>query len=108
LRAQHWAQFAVILRRRAPFPPRSGVCTLGALLMIGMCTECRGQVLLGPPPADPGARVPPVEYRSTLAPFTSRRPVGPGPWRQENERVAPESKPAPNSTPQSGQSGLPR
>ncbi len=107
MRAQNWAMFTAIAGRRIAFAARYGApAALGALLAILTCTASSGQVLLGPPPADPGARVPGVEYRSTIAPFTSRRPVEPGPWRQENERVAPEPKAAPNPAPKAGKSEL--
>jgi hypothetical protein len=43
-------------------------------------------------PADPGARVAGVGYRSTIAPYTSLRPTAPGSWREQNERVAPAPK----------------
>ena len=43
-------------------------------------------------PADPGAKVAGVGYRSTIAPYTSLRPTAPAPWRQQNERVAPAPK----------------
>jgi hypothetical protein len=43
-------------------------------------------------PADPGARVAGVAYRSTIAPYTSLRPTTPSSWREQNDRVAPTSK----------------
>jgi len=43
-------------------------------------------------PADPGAKVAGVGYRSTIAPYTSLRPTAPSSWREQNERVAPTSK----------------
>jgi hypothetical protein len=105
LRAQHWAIFTVISGRQTSLIPRlSASAVVGALLIVGACTASLAQPLFGPPAADPSARVPPVDYRSTLAPFTSRRPAAPGPWREENERVAPEPKSAPNPVPKSGQS----
>jgi hypothetical protein len=45
--------------------------------------------LAGPDPSHPAAPVPPAAYRSTLGGYTSRRPVDPAPWREQNERVAP-------------------
>jgi hypothetical protein len=49
--------------------------------------------LAGADPADPGARVSGVGYRSTVAPYTSLRPVAPSSWREQNDRVAPAPKP---------------
>ena len=40
-------------------------------------------------PADPGAKVAGVGYRSTVAPYTSLRPTAPSSWREQNDRVAP-------------------
>ena len=40
-------------------------------------------------PADASARAPAVRYRPVLEPYTARRPVEPGPWREQNERVTP-------------------
>ena len=48
--------------------------------------------LAGADPADPGARVAGVGYRSTVAPYTRLHPSAPGPWREQNERVAPAPK----------------
>jgi hypothetical protein len=43
-------------------------------------------------PADPAANVAGAGYRSTIAPYTSLRPVEPGPWLEQNRRVAPVPK----------------
>jgi hypothetical protein len=44
-------------------------------------------------PADPAAKVAPVGYRSTTAPYTSLRPSAPAPWRERNGSVAPQPTP---------------
>lgn len=43
-------------------------------------------------PADPAAKVAPIGYRSTIAPYTSLRPATPAPWRGRNEAVTPQPK----------------
>lgn len=43
-------------------------------------------------PSDPQARVSAVGYRSTTGSYASQRPVEPTPWREQNERVAPQPK----------------
>ena len=48
--------------------------------------------LAGADPADPGARVAGVSYRSTIVPYTRLRPTAPSPWRKQNDRVAPAPK----------------
>lgn len=40
--------------------------------------------------ADPNARVPTARYSSVTAPYTRQRPVEPLPWRERNDRVAPQ------------------
>jgi hypothetical protein len=49
--------------------------------------------LAGADPADPGAKVAGVGYRSTIAPYTSLRPTTSSSWREQNDRVAPAPKP---------------
>jgi hypothetical protein len=50
-------------------------------------------------PADPGANVAGVRYRSTIAPYASLRPSTPSrdtsrdTWRERNDGVAPSSRP---------------
>ncbi len=48
--------------------------------------------LAGADPADPGAKVAGVGYRSTIAPYTSLRPTAPSSWREQNDRVPPAPK----------------
>ena len=49
-------------------------------------------LVAGADPADPSARVAPVRYRSVTEPYSSRRPVEPGSWREQNERLIPPPK----------------
>ncbi|WP_081422053.1 hypothetical protein [Tardiphaga robiniae] len=63
----------------------AGVLTLGGCLPTTV-------PLAGADPADPSARVAGVGYRSTVAPYTSLRPVAPSSWREQNDRVAPAPK----------------
>nr|WP_315831231.1 hypothetical protein [Bradyrhizobium prioritasuperba] len=65
-----------------------------ALLAIGgVVSGCAVPIALKEKdPADPAARVAPVSYRSTVAPYTSLRPATPAPWRQQNEDVTPSPK----------------
>ena len=60
-------------------------------LMLGGCLPT-AVPLAGADPADPGARVAGVGYRSTVAPYTRLRPAAPSPWREQNDRVAPAPK----------------
>lgn len=46
----------------------------------------------GADPADPSVAVPPARYQSTLGGYLRQRPVEPAPWREQNERVAPQPK----------------
>jgi hypothetical protein len=75
----------------------AAVCA--AALAISGCAAPPVAPAVGPDPSNPAARTPAVDYRSTTAPYSSRRPVEPGPspeqsWREQNERAAPQPKSA--------------
>lgn len=63
---------------------------LAALALSG-CMPATSQVASADP-ADPAAKVAPVGYRSTIAPYTSLRPATPAPWRDRNDAVTPQPK----------------
>jgi len=64
--------------------------TLAALTLSG----CMPAMVppIGTDPADPGAKVAGVGYRSTVAPYSSIRPAVPSSWSDQNDRVAPAPK----------------
>ena len=66
-----------------------------AIVAAGLLSAClpASVARAGHDPADPAARVAPVRYGSTIAPYTSLRPSTPKPWRQRNESVTPQPKP---------------
>jgi len=70
-------------------------CTLAGMvvtaLTLGGCLPT-AVPLAGTDPADPGAKVGGVGYRSTVAPYTSLRPTAPSSWREQNDRAAPPPK----------------
>lgn len=82
------ATAAAVIR---PFQIRLGVLAIlpAVALLIAGCAAAPPLPLAGPDPADPGARVPGVDYRSTLGGYRSQRPAEPAPWGEQNERVAP-------------------
>jgi hypothetical protein len=68
-----------------------------ALLLASALMGCTGRpqlLVVGANPSDPAARFSPAAYRSALGSYTSRRPVAPSSWREQNERAAPVPKPA--------------
>lgn len=65
------------------------ICLAGSL--IGGCTA-PVPPYGGPDPSYPYAAVSGASYHSTIGSYTSQRPVEPAPWRQQNERVAPQPK----------------
>jgi hypothetical protein len=67
---------------------------LASLLLIGWRDRPATWVPL-PDPADPRAPAPGVGYRSTIAPYKRQRPVEPGPWGEQNQRVTPQPKSGP-------------
>ena len=88
-----WTTSAESQRRfTKPFQWRAcAVVLAGALTAVAGCAAPRLPVA-GPDPADPSVRVRPLEYRSTLGPYRSQRPVEPGDWREINDRIAPQPK----------------
>jgi hypothetical protein len=75
-----------------PIQRRLGaVAVLAAVGLLGACSSA--PPLTRSDPADPGAPVRPVAYRSTIGPYTSRRPVEPKPWLEQNRDAAPADKP---------------
>ena len=67
----------------------------GALLATLMAAGCS----VSPPlpraaaAADADIAVPAARYSSVTAPYTPQRPVEPLPWREQNDRVAPQARP---------------
>jgi hypothetical protein len=61
-------------------------------LLAAACQTVGNGVVAGPDASDPGAAVPPADYRSTISQYVSRRPVEPTSWRERNEGVAPRPK----------------
>jgi hypothetical protein len=82
------------LRGLALISPRLRITAMLAMLgcSLGACSVASSQGQ-GPHPADPQARVPATSYRAVTSGYESRRPVEPLPWRELNERVAPQEKP---------------
>jgi len=62
-----------------------------AALALSGCMPATTQIASADP-ADPAAKVAPVGYRSTVAPYSSLRPAAPAPWRGRNDAVTPQPK----------------
>jgi len=60
--------------------------------LVQACNATTASPWRGPDPSDPSVRVAPASYRSTVGSYVSQRPVEPRPWREQNERVAPQLK----------------
>jgi hypothetical protein len=85
--------------RTAGEPAVARLCKLAALatlatlaILLAGCTDAPRSPAAGADPADPQARAPRVDYRSNIGSYKSQRPVSPGPWREQNEQVAPAPK----------------
>ena len=63
-----------------------------AVLILAGWRDAPAPPVVGLNPADPAAPAPRVDYRSTIAPYKSRRPIDPAPWGEQNQRVAPQPK----------------
>jgi hypothetical protein len=57
--------------------------------LLGACTVAASKDAV-PHPADARVPVPRARYQSVTRGYESARPVEPQPWRERNERVAPE------------------
>ncbi len=68
-------------------PGRAIVGLAMAAALLGGCTP--QTVSLARDPADPGAAVPRVAYRSGIAPYTGLRPSAPASWTDRNNAVTP-------------------
>jgi hypothetical protein len=75
-----------------PFLIKLGVLAVLPALLLAGCRDAPTAAVVGPDPSDPNARAPRVDYRSTIAPYKSQRPVDPAPWGEQNQRVAPQPK----------------
>lgn len=67
---------------------------VGAIIFVGALGGCQptGPLVVVTDPADPGAAVPRVAYRSAIAPYSSLRPTAPAPWRERNDAVSPKGE----------------
>ena len=85
-------------RRTSIYPRKTATARLRSLLAIplaAMATGCWAvppAPVVGADPSDPAARTRSVEYRSTVAPYKSQRPVEPKPWQEQNQQVTPPAK----------------
>ena len=92
--SQFWARFAAIGMAGARRFTFSSVIPASAIALAIMAAGGAPAAArsAGADPADPAARTAGVGYRSTIAPYTSMRPSQPAPWRERNEKVAPQPK----------------
>ena len=77
-------------RRRSAFPRCwSPVWLLCFGAVFGhACGALPPTPFIRPDPSNPNVAVPPVSYRSVVAPYVSLRPAKPGNWQQQNQRAA--------------------
>jgi hypothetical protein len=86
-------------KRRTPINLRkSATARLRLLLAVPLvaivagCGAVPPAPVAGADPSDPSARTRSVEYRSTVAPYKSQRPVEPKPWQEQNQQVTPPAR----------------
>lgn len=72
--------------------PMKIAIVLLSVLLVAACARAPAQPLAGNDPADPNVPVPPVRHAGSLQTYVSQRPVDPRPWREQNQRVAPQPK----------------
>ena len=82
--------------RSAAFVRHGKILPLAAVGLLALvlqgCSASTASPWRGPDPSDASVRVAPAGYRSTMGAYVSQRPVEPRPWREQNERVAPQPK----------------
>ena len=70
----------------------AGFVSIFCLPLLAACASAPTPVTSGRHPDDPQARVPAIAYRQAVSGYVSARPVGPRPWRERNDNVAPKEK----------------
>jgi hypothetical protein len=93
--AQFGASFAAVYsacERHFRCCLRTGAVLAAAAACLAGCLPATVPAI-GADPADPAARTAGVDYRSTIAPYTSLRPAASAPWRDRNDGAAPSAKP---------------
>jgi PBP1b-binding outer membrane lipoprotein LpoB len=75
-----------------PFGWTMHIASVFALaLLVAACARAPA-AQVAQDPANPLVPVPPVSHKSAIGTYQSQRPVEPGSWREQNERVAPRPK----------------
>lgn len=84
---------AALLQLRPMSPAKRWVSAMCWAVLVGReCVALPLVPFVGPDPAAPYVPVPPVSYRSVIAPYVSLRPAKPGNWQQQNQRAAPQGE----------------
>lgn len=94
--ARFWANSAAKIRRCSPpFEKQlaAAACVFILSLTTTACVRTPSQPFIGPDPSKAGISVSAVSDRSTLGSYVSQRPVEPKSWREQNDRIAPPTKP---------------
>lgn len=78
--------------RKLFWRPRSAAVTVLTGFLLSGCATAPASLRVGADPADPAVPVQGATYRSTTASYIRLRPSMPAPWRQQNERAAPQPK----------------
>ena len=73
--------------------PLAWLGVVAIVLFVPGCVAPPPAAFVGHDPADPSAPVPSVRYQSVTGGYVRQRPVEPAPWREQNDRVAPQPKP---------------
>jgi hypothetical protein len=89
--SHHPAASAAIARGPAFYSrPVTRLATIILLtIVLAGCTAARTAPVTATDPSDPAAPAAAAQYQPVLSGYVSQRPVGPKPWREQNERVTP-------------------
>lgn len=88
--SHHQAASAATTRGSASIPQALARVVL-VFVVAAALAGCQAQTVSGviADPADPDVPVRSARYSPVLSGYVSQRPVGPKPWREQNERVTP-------------------
>ena len=86
---QHSADCSAISVRANTLRRSALAVTFGLAMAFLAGCAAPAPPLAGADPSNPTAPTAGVGYRSTVSGYRSQRPVAPGPWIEQNERVAP-------------------
>jgi len=70
---------------------KPSILVVGLPLIAGGCASTFPPDVIASSDVEQTYCVRPLQYRSPISGFVARQPVGPKPWRQQNEKLSPKN-----------------